>query len=161
MSTRQRGAVRAAPDAPRGKGTGFDFLADLGREQLAAVMDASSAMFRGFEAIRAIQQQAAQDASSRHQAAAAQLRQPSNPAGLMAVPFELLQADLQCAARYWQDVAAAVLETQTEVMECAGDLVNTDSVLQSASALEAFDAIPGVGQWFARLPGVSGTRSAH
>jgi hypothetical protein len=158
MKSRQRSAARPAAVAPRGNVAGFDFLADLGREQLAVVMDASSALFRGFEAIRAIQQQAAQEASSRHQAAAGQLREAATPAGLMAIPFGLMQADLQCAVHYWQELTAAALETQTEVMESARHLVNTDSLLESASAVEAFDALPGVSQWFGQLPGMSGSQ---
>ena len=55
---RLRGAPAAAPARPGA--SGFDFLADFGREQLAMMMDASCAMFRGFEAMRAVQQQAAQ-----------------------------------------------------------------------------------------------------
>jgi hypothetical protein len=144
--------------APAGV-SGFDFLADFGREQLALVMDASSAMFRGFEAMRTIQQQAARQTSARHEAAAHKLRKPCEPAELMAIPFALLQDDLQNATRYWQDLAGTALETQTEMMECTGHLLNTDAALEAASAVEALDTIPRVSQLFPRRPKALGRRS--
>ena len=76
----------------------------------------------------------------------------SAPADLMTIPFGLLQDDLQSATRYWQELAAAALETQTEMMGCAGHLLNTDTALETASAVEALDAIPGVSQLFPRRP---------
>ena len=153
MSSKPRPAQRAAAAPARPGATGFDFLADFGREQLAMMMDASCAMFRGFEAMRAVQQETARQSSARHEAAARQLRKTSAPADLMTIPFGLLQDDLQTAARYWQELAAAALEAQTEAMGCAGHLLNTDTALESASAVEALDAIPGVSQLFPRRPG--------
>jgi hypothetical protein len=149
MSATQRAAQRAsAAPSP----AGFDFLADFGREQLAVMMEASSAMFRGFEAMRTIQRETARESSARHQAAARQLRETCAPADLMTIPFGLLQDDLQCAARYWQEIAGAALEAQTEVMGCAAHLFNADAALESASAVDALDAVPGVTQLFGRAP---------
>ena len=116
------------------------------------MMDASSAMFRGFEAMRGIQQEAAQQTSARHKTAANRLREATTPADLMTIPFGLLQDDLQSAARYWQDLAAAALETQTEIMGYTGHLINTDAALETVSAVEALDAIPGVSQLLPRRP---------
>jgi hypothetical protein len=144
MSTQpRRGRAAAAVPIPVGA-TPMDLFADFGREQMAMAMDASGAMFRGFESMRAIQQQAAQQAAARHEAAARKMRETAAPAELMAIPFGLLQSDLQSATRYWQDLAAAALETQTEMMGCASHLVDADSALQSVSAVEALEAIPGV-----------------
>ena len=152
MSSKPRNARRPVAAAAPGKVSGFDFLADFGRDQLAMVMDASAAMYRGFEAMRGIQQQAAQEASARHETAAGKLRVACGPADLMAIPLGLLQEDLQSATRYWQELAAAALETQTELMCCAGHLINTDAALETASAVETLDAIPGVSQLFPRRP---------
>lgn len=152
MSSKPRAGRRAVASPARGGVSGFDFLADFGREQLALVMDASCAMFRGFEAMRTIQQQAAHQASARHEAAAHKLRAPCAPADLMAIPFGLLQDDLQNATRYWQELAATALETQTEMMGCTSHLFNADTALEAASAVEAFDAIPGISQLFPRRP---------
>ena len=158
MTSNARTARRPAAATAPGHVSGFDFLADFGREQLAVMMDASAAMFRGFEAMRLIQQQAAQQASARHQSAASQMRENGAPADVMSIPFSLLQEDLQSATRYWQELAAAALETQTEMMCCAGHLVNTDAALETASAVEAFNAIPGVSQLFPRRP-AAGSRA--
>jgi hypothetical protein len=150
MSSKARVARRPVAAAGQGKVSGFDFLADFGREQLAVMMDASAAMFRGFETMRTIQQQAAQQASARHETAANQMRGNCAPNDLMTVPFGLLQEDLQGATRYWQELAAAALETQTEIMGRASHLMNADAVLESASAIEALEAVPGVSQLFPR-----------
>ena len=150
MNATRRAAQRAPAAASP---AGFDFLADFQREQLAMMMEASSAMLRGFEAMRTIQQQTARQSSARHQAAARQLREASAPVDLMTIPFGLLQDDLQSAARYWEEIAGAALEAQTEVMGCATHLFNADTVLESASAVEALDAVPGVSQLLSRQPG--------
>ena len=159
MSSKARVARRPVADAGQGKVSGFDFLADFGREQLAMMMDAYAAMFRGFEAMRGIQQQAAQQASARHETAANQMRGTFAPNDLMTIPFGLLQEDLQSATRYWQELAAAALETQTEIMGCAGHLMNTDAALETASAIEALEAIPGVSQLFPRPAAASRAKS--
>jgi hypothetical protein len=62
-----------------------NFLADLGRQQLAAATDAACAMFRDREALRAIQRQAAHEAFLRHQAAAQKLHSSCAPADLLAI----------------------------------------------------------------------------
>lgn len=152
MSSKAHVARRPVAVAGQSPVSGFDFLADFGREQLAMMMDASAAMFRGFETMRGIQQQAAQQASARHESAANRMRGICAPNDLMTIPFGLLQEDLQSATHYWQELAAAALETQTEIMGCAGHLMNTDAALETASAVEALEAIPGVTQLYPRRP---------
>lgn len=140
MNTRQR--VRPAAAAPAHPGaTALDLLADYGREQAAMCIDASGAMLRGFEAMRTIQQQAAQQSAARHEAAARKLRDTSAPADLMAIPFELLQGDLQSANRYWQDLAAAALETQTEIMGCACHLVDAQDALEAVANVSKLESV--------------------
>jgi hypothetical protein len=155
MSSKAHRVRQPVAAAAQGKVSGFDFVADFGREQLAMMMDASAAMFRGFEAMRGIQQQAAQQASARHETAADRMRATGAPNDLMTIPFGLLQEDLQSATRYWQELAAAALETQTEIMGCAGHLMNTDAALETASAVEALQALPGVTQLFPRSAAAS------
>lgn len=151
MRSKAHASPRTGTVPAAGKLMGADFLADFGREQVAMMMDASAALCRGFEAMRAIQQKAAQEASSRRDSAAARLRENCTANDLITVPFGIWQEELQSAARYWQDLAAAALETQTEIMDCAGHLVSTDAVLETVSAAEALDAIPGVRQLFPQL----------
>ena len=152
-----RGRRSIAPATGRGS-TGSDLLADFGREQLAVAMEASCAMFRGVEAMRTIQQQASQQTAARHETAARRLREARDPAELITIPAALLQQDLQGATRYWQELAAAAFETQTEMMGSAWQLFDADTALRTVSAVEALEAIPGVTSLFPS--GAPFTRSA-
>lgn len=142
---------RAAPAREaRGKNPApRNFLADLSRQQMSVATDASCAMFRGFEAMRKLQEQTAHDTSARHEAVAQKLQGASQPADLMAIQAALMRDDLESAAQYWQQLAAAALEMQTEMMGCASHFVDSETALETASALEAFDMVPGLNSWFA------------
>jgi hypothetical protein len=100
-----------------------NFLADLGRQQLVAATDAACAMFRGSEAMRAIQQQAAHEASLRHQAAAQKLHSGCAPADLLAIQSDLLRFDMQGATQNWQQITTAALQSQIEMMASASHLL--------------------------------------
>jgi phasin family protein len=145
---------RAAParEAGRKELASWNFLADLGRQQLSVATDASCAIFRGFEAIRKIQEQVAHDISARHQAIAQKLHGARQPADLIAMQAALVRDDLESATQYWQQVAASALETQTEMMGCASHLLDSDTALETVSALEAFDMVPGMNSLFALKP---------
>lgn len=120
-------------------------MADSGREQFAMCLEAWGAMARGFEAMRAIQQRTAQATAARHQAAARRLGHGAGAGELMALPWSIWQDDLAGAARCWQELAAAVLEAQTEALGCAcGHVFASESALHGAAALETLEAIPGV-----------------
>jgi len=140
-TARKRPAAREAAPAPLAP---LDFLTDLGRQQMCVAAEASTAMLRGIETMRRIQQQAAHDASARHEAVAAKLHDARAPADLMALQAGLLQADWQSASQYWQDLAGTVLEMQVEMMGCASHLVDSDAALESVSAVEALEAWPGM-----------------
>ncbi|MHB1121881.1 MAG: phasin family protein [Ramlibacter sp.] len=147
MSTRspgRRAPAAAAPEAPPGN-IMVDLLADCGREQFAMCMEASGALSRGLEAMRAIQQRTAQETATRHRAAARRLRDAAGAGNWMALPWTIWQDDLASAARYWQELAAAALEAQTEVLGCAcGHVFDSESALHGVAALEALEAIPAV-----------------
>lgn len=113
---------RATREATAGDTTPLGQLADVGRQQLALATQSASALFRGCEAMRKIQQQAAHHASVRHEAVAQKLQGPCEPADLLALQASLLQFDLQGATQYWQDLAAAMLKTQVDMMGCASHL---------------------------------------
>lgn len=148
MSTRSPGRRRApaAAAAPTAAGnTVLDVLADCSREQFAMCMEASGALSRGFEAMRAIQQRAAQETAARQQAAARRWRDAARAGEWMALPWSIWQDELAGAARCWQELAAAALEAQTEVLGCAcGHLFDSESALHGVAAMEALEAIPGV-----------------
>lgn len=150
MSTRSPGrrTPAAVPGLAPAAATGnimIDLLADCGREQFAMCMEASGALSRGLDAMRAIQQRTAQETAERHQAAALRLRDAAGAGGWTALPWTIWQDDLAGAARYWQELAAAALEAQTEVLGCAcGHMFDSESALHGAAALEVLETIPAV-----------------
>ncbi|MGZ5269672.1 MAG: phasin family protein [Ramlibacter sp.] len=113
MSTRKTqagtGGMHAASPGPGG-------WTDLPRQQMAACTHAACALFRGYEAIRRIQQKAAHQALAHHQAIATRLKEPCPPMELLALQAEMLKYDLNGAAAYWQQLAAASLEMQRELL---------------------------------------------
>jgi hypothetical protein len=132
------------PVVPQAADSAPGLVSDFGREQLAIAMETSSAVLRGFEAARAIQQRAAQDASARHRAAAGELRSAATPQELLAIPFALWQADLDAAGRSWQALIGAALEAQTEILGCAcSHVFDSESALETASLVDAVDRWPG------------------
>jgi hypothetical protein len=138
-----------------------DLVADFGREQLALAMDASGALLRNVQAIRTIQQQAAHEASMRHRSAARDLRARCDAVDLFAVPVALLQGELAAATRYWQDLAAAALEAQTEIVGSAcAHLFDAQTVLESAAAVDSLEKTPGGARIGATVPAPRRARRA-
>jgi hypothetical protein len=151
-----RGRRREAAAAPSDP-TPLDLMADFSREQFAAAIDASGALFRGVEAMRAIQQQAAQAASARHRSAARDVRATSGAADLFAIPVSLLQGDLAAATRYWQELAAVALEIQTEIIGSAcAHVFDAQTALETASAVDALETVAGAGLPLPRPPAAPG-----
>lgn len=108
-------------------------------------MEASGALSRGLEAMRAIQQRTAQETAARHRAAARRLREAAGAGDWMALPWTIWQDDLAGAARCWHELAGAALEAQTEVLGCAcGHVFDSESALHGAAAMEALEAFPAV-----------------
>jgi hypothetical protein len=124
---------------------------DCARQQAVVVAESACAMFRGFEAMRKIQEEAAHQASLRHSEAAQKLRGSCQPADLMAVQSELLRFDIDAAGRYWQQLAAAAFEMQTEIVGCASHLIDSEAMLEgSSAALDAMQLkIPGLDAFLA------------
>jgi hypothetical protein len=110
----------------------WNLLSDLGRQQFALATESACAMFRGSEAMRKVQQEAAHHSSEHHEAAAQKLRGPCAPAELLAIQSDLLRFDMQEAAQYWQQMADAALKAQLEMMGCASQMFNAGSVGDSS-----------------------------
>lgn len=128
-----RGAAAKAPSAA----PAWNWAADLGRQQAAVIAESTNAWFRGFEAMRKIQQQAAHQASQRHAAALERLRKQDRPADLLAMQGELLRSDIEGATRYWQQMAATALEMNTEILGCGAHLINTEDVFAPVRLLHS------------------------
>ena len=128
--------------------TPASFLAELGRQQLAVATDAACALLRGSETMRAIQHQTAHEASLRHQAAAQKLHGNCEPADLLAIHSDLLRYDLQGATEYWQQITAAALQSQVEMMASATHLLDSEKGGALKSAMESFQAALTSGNGF-------------
>ncbi len=127
------------------------FAGDQGRQQMAVATESACAMFRGFEAMRKVQERAAHQALQSHSAAAAKLKGPCAPADLMSIQSNLLRANMQGATQYWQELAATAMEMQAQLMDCGSHLINSDAMLEAAAATETFPD-PGLNGFFAKAP---------
>jgi len=152
MNARNPKNLKAAPanDMLANAAAPWNFFADFSRQQMSVAADASCAMFRGFEAIRKVQQQAAHTAAQRHGAVAQRLHAGCAPADLVAIQSELLAGDFKGAAQYWQDLAATAMEMQTEIMGCTSHLVDSEAAIEAVSAMGHLDAFPGVSDFFVK-----------
>ena len=128
MTTR----TKTKPPAPDAAPTGA--LADAQRQQMAVAGEAAGVMFRGVEAIRQIQERSALEAVERHSKAAREYGAATDPSALLLAHAALLHADLDAAARCWQEMAASALETQCEIAACCAQLVDSDAALEAAAA---------------------------
>lgn len=136
---------KTSPSAPNHQAAAVNFapvnrLADLGRQQLALAIESACALFRGSEAMRQIQHQAAHQACAYHEAAAQRLRETCEPADLLAIQSDLLRLNFQEAAEYWQALMANALKTQSEMMGCVNRLFDTKAESGIKPALEAWQA---------------------
>jgi len=109
-------------DAATDISTAPNLLTDLPRRQMALLSQSASAIYRGSEAVRQIQQQAAQRAAEHHQEAMEKLRGTRDFNEVMAIQAELLRYNLQESAQYWQQLTSAVLKLQAEMISGAGQM---------------------------------------
>ncbi len=99
-------------------------MTDLPRRQLAMLSQSASAWYRGSETVRQIQLQSAQRASQQHQQAAERLRGSRDFGELMSIQTDLLRFNLQESANYWQQMASALLQVQSEMISGAGEVLD-------------------------------------
>lgn len=118
----------------------WNHLVDLQRQQLALAAECASAMFRGVESIRRIQQEAAHQASAHHAAATQQLRGPEQPADLMALLSTPLRVDMEGVEKYWKQLAAATVQAQTEMLNSMCHMFNNESSSNVNSMQEIMQA---------------------
>ncbi len=139
---------RAHEDAGNDR-TPWNFLADIGRQQLAVATKITSAMYRGSENLRKIQQETAHQASVRHGEAAEKLFGHCQPSDVLPIQSELLRGDLHSASQYWQQLMAAAIQTQTEMMASMSRMFDSGNGAGVKSALEVFQtSIPAMASSF-------------
>jgi hypothetical protein len=115
----------------------WDAAGDAGRAQAAIATGCATAMFRGFEAMRRIQETAARTAAQRHASATLQLRADCAPAEMARIQSELLRSDVESAAAYWQQLFGAALEMQAQMLVSCSQVIDSETVLEATSALES------------------------
>lgn len=144
---RGRRAVEANSAAATPEAVLPTLAADYAREQFAMAMEASAAFFGGLDAMRRIQQRAAQLTSARHRDAAKALRHTATPSDLMVLPFELWRSDCEAAAGCWQELAGAALEAQTQALGAAiAHVADSETALAAVAAVDTIEkTVPGAG----------------
>lgn len=132
----------------------WNLLTEFGRQQLAVAAQSASAMCRAREAIRAVQQQAAHEASVRHAQTARKLRAPCAPGDFLALQSELIRGNIQGAGQYWQQLSDLAMQTQLEMMASMSHALEGDAGIGVKSVLQAFQAAtpPPLKRFFALTP---------
>lgn len=123
--------------------------ADFGTQQMAVATESAGAMFRGLETMRKVQQQAGERAMTRHSAVLEKMKAATEPAQLMALQSQLLAVDAENTSRYWQELGAAAMEMQTEMLGCCSHLVDSEAVLHATAAIDHLpSAMTGLNGFF-------------
>ena len=124
----------------------MNYLVDLPRKQLALMTQSASALFRGSEAMRKIQQQAAHRAAAHQDEVRERLRAPCDLSELMTIQGELVRFNLQEAAQYWQQLTDAALKVQADVVSRVAEDAQDEPTLDSLQrAFQASLASVGTG----------------
>lgn len=100
----------------------FNIFADLPRRQLALMAQSASALFRGSQELRRIQQEAAERASEHYEEAVDRLRD-GDYTEVMSVQAEMVRFNIQEAMQYWQECSTASLKMQAEMVSSAREVV--------------------------------------
>jgi len=111
----------------------WDWLNEWNRQQMVVANEGAYTVYRGFEAMRRIQEETARAVTKRHAAIAEKLRKPSGPLDVALLQGELLRDDLSSAAKYWQDLTGVALEMNTQLLNCAAHLVDTEDVFAATA----------------------------
>ncbi|CDS54689.1 hypothetical protein [Polaromonas sp. CG9_12] len=112
-------------------------------------MEGTTALCRGSEALRKIQQDAAHEASVFHEERAQKLFASSQPAELAALQSVVRRFTLQGVGRYWLQIAACTMQTQVEMIRSATHVLAREKDLGMKSPMEIFQsALPPLANGF-------------
>lgn len=112
---------------------------ELPRSQMLVGTQALCAVFRGFEAMRKVQEHAAHRALAQHASALERLKGRCEPAELIHIQTDLLRFDLESASQYWQQLWAATVKMHGELSDCGARLMDADGI---GRATQAWQALP-------------------
>lgn len=108
-------------------------IADLQRQQLAWLTECASAMFRGVGSIRKTQLEAAHQASTHHASTAHQLRMAQPPSEWLELLSAPMNVDMESCEKYWSQLAAASMQTQTEIINSIYQLFDNEKLPEGLS----------------------------
>lgn len=130
---------RTAADSEIESFSGQSQITSRARNQLAEVAEAASVLCSATESIQQINQQLTQRAALRHQQMAERLREATTPAELMAISSTMFSSGMQEVAQYWQDVAAAAMKMQNDMVEHASSQKQSRASTETSNpALQAW-----------------------
>jgi hypothetical protein len=115
-------------------------VAGLARQQMATLAENASAAFRASEVLQQVQLQSAQRVALLHQQAAEKLREVSNPGELLSVQSGLMLSGWQETAQYCQELAAAGMKLQAEMLGRVGQQQGQASGIASAAPFNPLQA---------------------
>lgn len=127
MASRSTRHAAASADNAAAMLAPLNMLSDMTRQQLTMMTEAACAVLGSSEALGKIQQQAAHQASVRHQAAAETLRSEVEPMDVLSIQSDLVRQDMQEVAQYWAQLASTVMRGQLDMMGRMSHMLNAGS----------------------------------
>lgn len=115
---------RASAAGAPSPSTALDAWSELPRRQLALLSQSAAAVYRGSQAVRQVQQEAAQRALAHQQEITQRLLEPLNPADLLQLQSDLLRFQIQEGVQYWQQLALAAMKTQQDMVSGVAEVMD-------------------------------------
>lgn len=102
--------------------------------QLAEVAEVTSVLYSATESLQQINQQLTERAALRQHQLAKKLREAQSPTELLSLQSTVFTEGMQEAAHYWQEVAAAAMKMQSDMMEHATTQKQSIAPAQAAAS---------------------------
>ena len=119
--------VVASNEAPHEVAESNKIFTDSYRRQLTLFNEATDVLLRSAKAIQEIQQRAAHQAAERCKIVAKKSDAGENPANLMLAQARFWTIDQDLLNAYWRDMAAALLQAQSDLSNCVASLMKEQS----------------------------------
>lgn len=116
---------RASAPGAAASNTPMNVWSELPRRQMALMSQSAAAIYRGSQAMRQLQQDAAQRALANQQQVTQRLLEPLDPAALMQLQTDLLRFHFQEGMQYWQQLAATAVKVQQDMVSGAAEVMDT------------------------------------
>jgi hypothetical protein len=114
----------------------WTFATDFGKQQINVATESAGAIVRGFDAMRKVQLHAGERAMTRHSAVLEKMKAANEPLNLLALQTQLMAVDAENTSLYWQDLGAAMMEMQSEILGCCSHLVDSEAMLHATAVMD-------------------------